>query len=166
MKHTILAVDDEPANLRMIERLFHKDYHVITAESGEEALETLKNEEVHLIISDQRMPGMTGTELLKESLNMHPDAVKIILTGYSDTEAVIEAINRARVHKFVCKPWDPVQLRAIVADALSERDRAVEQKQLLDSLVALVQSHPGFFNSGLAAYASASEVESTNTVRG
>src|SRR5271168_3067053 len=82
MKHTILAVDDEPANLRMIDRLFHKDYTVITAQSGEEGLETLKREAVDLIISYQRMPGMTGTELLKESIYTNPDAVKIILTGY------------------------------------------------------------------------------------
>jgi response regulator RpfG family c-di-GMP phosphodiesterase len=159
MKHTILAVDDEPANLRMIERLFHKDYTVITAQSGEEGLETLKRESVDLIISDQRMPGMTGTELLKESIYTNPDAVKIILTGYTDTEAVIDAINRARVHKFVSKPWDPVQLKDIVRDALRERDGVLEQKKVIEALIGLVRSYPRVFDSALSERLEPAEVD-------
>jgi response regulator RpfG family c-di-GMP phosphodiesterase len=147
MKHTILAVDDEPANLRMLERLFHRDYRVLTAASGEEGLELLAREAVSLIISDQRMPGMTGTEMLKESLRTNPDAVKIILTGYTDVEALIEAINCARVYRYVNKPWDPEKLKTTVKAAISERDAKIEQKQLLDGLVSLVQSHPWAFSS-------------------
>jgi response regulator RpfG family c-di-GMP phosphodiesterase len=161
MKHTILAVDDEPANLRMIDRLFHKDYRVITAQSGEEGLETLKRESVDLIISDQRMPGMTGTELLKESIYTNPDAVKIILTGYTDTEAVIDAINRARVHKFVSKPWDPIQLKEIVSEALRERDVLLEQKRVIETLVDLVRSHPRIFSSAMSAHLGPAEVDTT-----
>jgi response regulator RpfG family c-di-GMP phosphodiesterase len=145
MKHTILAVDDEPANLRMLERLFHRDYRVLTATSGEEGLELLRSEAVSLIISDQRMPGMTGTEMLRESLHTNPDAVKIILTGYTDVEALIEAINCARVYRYVNKPWDPEKLKAIVKAAISERDVMIDQKRLLDGLVSLVQSHPWAF---------------------
>jgi len=95
-KQTILAVDDEPANLRMLERLFHKEYRVLLADSGEEALKILGQESVALIITDQQMPGMKGTQLLRESLQTQPDATKIILTGYADIEALIEAVNSTR----------------------------------------------------------------------
>jgi len=145
MKHTILAVDDEPANLRMLERLFHREYRVLTAKSGEEALELLGREEVSLIISDQRMPGMTGTEMLQASIRTNPDAVKIILTGYTDVEALIEAINYARVYRYVNKPWDPEKLKATVSSAIRERETMIEQKRLLDGLVALVQQHQWAF---------------------
>ncbi len=121
MKHTILAVDDEPANLRMLERLLHREYRVLTASSGEEGLELLRREVVSLIISDQRMPGMTGTEMLQESLGTNPDAVKIILTGYTDVEALIEAINCARVYRYVNKPWDP--------ERLAQSDRTVGDRR-------------------------------------
>ena len=145
MQHTILAVDDEPANLRMVERLLRKDYRVLTAGGGQEALEILKREEVSLIVTDQRMPGMTGTDLLRESLRTSPDAVRIILTGYTDTDALIDAINTSRVYKFVSKPWDPMQLKQTIEDALRDHQKQLEQKRLLDDLVAFVQSHPSLF---------------------
>ena len=147
MKHTILAVDDEPANLRMLERLFHREYRVLTASSGEEGLALLKGEEVSLIISDQRMPGMTGTEMLKESIRTNPDAVKIILTGYTDVEALIDAINCARVYRYVNKPWDPEKLKETVRAAINEREGLLGQKRLIEGLVSLVQSHPWAFIS-------------------
>jgi len=145
MRHTILAVDDEPANLRMLERLLRKEYAVLTATSGPEALELLRHEPVSLIITDQRMPGMTGTELLSHSIQTNPDAVKIILTGYTDVDALIEAINCARVYKYVSKPWDPIMLQETIRQALTEQQRSLEQKKLLDGLVRLVQSHLGAF---------------------
>src|SRR5437773_6882839 len=113
-KETILAVDDEPANLRMLERLFHRDYKVLTANGGEEALELFRREKVALILTDQRMPGMTGAQFLEKSLLIDPGAAKIILTGYTDVEALIEAINTSRIYKYVSKPWDPVELKQIV----------------------------------------------------
>jgi response regulator RpfG family c-di-GMP phosphodiesterase len=145
MKHTILAVDDEPANLRMLERLLRREYSILTATSGDEALELLKREPVSLIITDQRMPGMTGTELLSHSIETNPDAIKIILTGYTDVDALIEAINCAKVHRYVRKPWEPIMLQETVRNALADRERSLEQKKLLDGLVDLVRSHPGAF---------------------
>lgn len=147
MKHTILAVDDEPANLRMLERLFHHEYKVLTATSGEQALDLLREADVSLIITDQRMPGMSETDLLRLSLASHPYAVKIILTGYTDIEALIDAINTSRVHKFVSKPWDPLTLREIVREAVESFQQSLERKRLLEGLVALVQSCPGLFSS-------------------
>ena len=145
MQHTILAVDDEPANLRMVERLLRKDHRVLTAGSGEEALEILKREQISLIVTDQRMPGMTGTDLLRESMKTSPDTVRIILTGYTDTDALIDAINSSRVYKFVSKPWDPMQLKKTIEEALRDYEKQLEQKRLVDDLVAFVQSHPSLF---------------------
>jgi response regulator RpfG family c-di-GMP phosphodiesterase len=145
MTYTILAVDDEPANLRMLERLFRKDYRILTATNGEEALAVLKREDVSLIITDQRMPGMSGTELLRESMSTNPDTMKIILTGYTDIDALVEAINTARIHRFICKPWDPTALKQVVQDAFREHEKFMQQKRLLDTLVALVRSYPALF---------------------
>jgi response regulator RpfG family c-di-GMP phosphodiesterase len=145
MDCTILAVDDEPANLRMIERLLRKEYRVLTATSGEDALEVLKHEDVSLIITDQRMPGLSGVELLRESLRTNPDAMRIILTGYTDTDALIDAINTTRVYKFVSKPWDPVHLKRTIDEAVRQHRLATERKKLLEGLVALVNGSPTIF---------------------
>src|SRR5258708_15438430 len=93
MKYKILIVDDETANLRMLERLFRQEYEPITAESGEAALEMLNRFDVALIISDQRMPGMPGIEFLKKAAEMRPQTVRIILTGYTDVNDLVEAGN-------------------------------------------------------------------------
>lgn len=146
MTYTILAVDDEPANLRMLERLFRKDYRLLTAANGEEALEVLKREDVSLIITDQRMPGMTGTQLLRESMGTNPHTIKIILTGYTDIDALVEAINTTRIYKFVSKPWDPIALKDVVLDAFREHEKAIQQRQLLDTLANLVRSCPAIFS--------------------
>lgn len=105
MKHKILLVDDEPANLRMLERLFRDDHEVITAESGAAALELLAHNDVALIISDQRMPGMTGIEFLKRAAVMRAQTVRIILTGYTDIGDLVEAVNSGVVYKYITKPW-------------------------------------------------------------
>jgi len=145
MRHTILAVDDEPANLRMVERLLRKEHRVLTANSGEEALEILRQEQVSLIITDQRMPGMNGTEMLRKSMHDAPDAARIILTGYTDVEALIDAINTSRVYKFASKPWDPLEFKQTVEDALRDHETHVEQRRLVRDLLAFVQSHPSLF---------------------
>ncbi|HKP86255.1 MAG TPA: response regulator [Blastocatellia bacterium] len=147
MNYTILAVDDEPANLRMLERLFHKDYRVLTATSGENALAILQRESVSLIITDQRMPGMTGTELLRESLRTNPDTIKIILTGYTDVSALTDAINSTRIYKFVSKPWDPITLKQTVRDAFREHETVIRQKQLVNDLMKLARAYPDIFNA-------------------
>jgi response regulator RpfG family c-di-GMP phosphodiesterase len=120
-KHAILAVDDERINLRMLERLFHRDYRVLTAACGEEALRILEREEVALIITDQQMPGMTGAELLRMALELRPNAASILLSGYTDIETRIEGIDSLKVYKCLSKPWDPPNLKDIVKGALGER---------------------------------------------
>src|SRR5687767_320647 len=118
MSYKILIVDDEAANLRMLERLFRQEYSVITATSGAEALELLRLHDAALIISDQRMPSMTGIEFLKRSAEMRPHTVRIILTGYTDVNALVEAINSGVVYKYVTKPWVNEDLQLTVKRAL------------------------------------------------
>ncbi|HVG19656.1 MAG TPA: response regulator [Blastocatellia bacterium] len=165
MTYTILAVDDEPANLRMLERLFRRDYRLITASNGEEALEVLKREDVSLIITDQRMPGMSGTQLLRESMGTNPHTIKIILTGYTDIEALVEAINTTRIHKFVSKPWDPVALKMVVQDAFREHEKYVQQRQLLETLTNLVRSCPAIFSLEGEAGDPSGEIANENALR-
>ncbi len=123
MKHTILCVDDEADNVDALERLFRTKYRVLKATSGAEALKHLDKDRVTIIISDQRMPQMTGVEFLSQSLRTHPDAIRILLTGYADIEVVIEAINSGRIYRYVNKPWDPV-------DLVNTVDKAVERYEL------------------------------------
>jgi putative nucleotidyltransferase with HDIG domain len=118
MSYKIMIVDDEPANLRLLERLFRRNYQVIAASSGDEALNLLGQHDVALLITDQRMPGMTGIELLKQTVSMRPHMVRIIITGYTDVGALVEAINCGHVYKYVSKPWDNNELRLTVERAL------------------------------------------------
>jgi putative nucleotidyltransferase with HDIG domain len=118
MTYKIMIVDDEPANLRLLERLFRRDYHVITASSGAEALQLLNHHDVALLLTDQRMPGMTGIELLNRAAVFRPHMVRIIITGYMDVAALVEAINCGQVYKYVSKPWSNDVLRVTVERAI------------------------------------------------
>ena len=134
MPYKILIVDDEPANLRLLERLFRRDFEVFTAISGREALELLGLHDVALLITDQRMPGMTGIELLKSTVSLRPHMVRIILTGYTDVSALVEAINCGHVYKYVTKPWNNDELRLTV-------ERALEHYEMTKSRHALEQAN-------------------------
>lgn len=126
-KHTVMCVDDEKDNVDALERLFRKKYRVLKATSGQQALKLLKDEPVSLIISDQRMPGMTGVEFLEKSLKTHPNCMRILLTGYTDIDSVIAAINSGQVYRYINKPWDPIDLTNTV-------DTAIERYELREEL--------------------------------
>src|SRR5258708_35209460 len=130
MQYKIMIVDDEPVNLRTLERLFRRDYQVVTAQSGAEALTLLQHHDVALLISDQRMPGMTGIELMKNTVALRPQMVKILLTGYTDVDALIESINSGLVYRYLTKPWNNEDLKLTVARAL-EHHEATKSKHLL-----------------------------------
>ena len=130
MSYKILIVDDEPANLRALERLFREDYEVLTASSGAEALELLRHHEVALLITDQRMPEMTGIELLKNTVSLRPRMVRMILTGYTDVDALVEAINCGQVYRYVTKPWSNEELRLTVRRALEHFETNKESYEL------------------------------------
>jgi response regulator RpfG family c-di-GMP phosphodiesterase len=122
MKHTILIVDDEPANLRMLERLFREQHDVITAGLGQEALDLLDHYDVALIISDQRMPGMTGIEFLRRAAQIRQQTVRIILTGYTDVSDLVSAINSGVVYKYITKPWVNTDLFQTVQRGIEHYD--------------------------------------------
>ena len=130
-RQTILCVDDEIDNVEALERLFRDRYKVLKATSGDEALNILAGhkEPLALILTDQRMPVMTGVEFLEQSLKTHPEAVRILLTGYTDIESVIAAINSGQIYRYINKPWDPVDLNATVDRAVERFLMAQELKQ-------------------------------------
>lgn len=113
----ILLVDDEVPNLVVLESFLDVDYRVYTASSGEEALAIAQTTPLDLVIADQRMPGMTGVELLESLRETRPDVLGIVLTGYSDTPALLSAINKARAFRYLKKPWQPEEVLAAVSQA-------------------------------------------------
>ncbi len=121
-KQTILCVDDEIDNVQALERLFRSKYEVLKATSGQEALRTLDQHPgpVSLIITDQRMPEMTGVELLSRTIEKFPDTIRILLTGYTDIESVVSAVNTGQISRYLTKPWDPVDLQATVDQAVEK----------------------------------------------
>ncbi|MTJ47110.1 response regulator [Dolichospermum sp. UHCC 0259] len=150
-KLKILVVDDEPDNLDLLYRTFRRDFQVLKADSGVKALQLLEHEgEVAVIISDQRMPEMKGTEFLSRTLPQFPDTVRIILTGFTDIEDLVEAINSGQVYKYITKPWDPGELKAVVQraaesyDVIKQRTDKLRcahgQMDLLNVLVELTQA--------------------------
>jgi CheY-like chemotaxis protein len=142
-KAKMLVVDDEPDNLDLLYRTFRRDFNVLKAESGGQALEILKAEgEVAVIISDQRMPEMKGTEFLSRTVPEFPDTVRIILTGFTDVEDLVEAINAGQVYKYITKPWDPDELKIVVHRAaetyevLKQRTEELHRSQAQTALLA------------------------------
>ncbi|MEH2173836.1 response regulator [Nostoc sp.] len=150
-KPKILVVDDEPDNLDLLYRTFYRDYKVLRATSGPAALDLLAQEgEIAVIISDQRMPMMSGTEFLSLTATQYPDIIRIILTGYTDVEDLVEAINAGKVFKYVTKPWEAEELKAVVRQALDthnvlkartrELTRTLRQESLLNTVTNTIRS--------------------------
>lgn len=122
---TLLLVDDEASMLHALQRLFHhQGYRLLTAGGGEEALRLLAEQPVQVVLSDHRMPDMTGVELLTRVRTEHPDCVRMILSGFADIETIVAAINHGHIYKFLHKPWDDALLLACVAEAFARHDEA------------------------------------------
>lgn len=130
-KYSVLVVDDEPDMLFSLRGLLRRDFKVFTAGGGREAMEVLRANPVHVIMTDQRMPEMTGVEFLNRAKEQHPDAVRVIFTGYADTKSLVAAINQANVYRFVAKPWDPEELVALLRSACEAYQRIVERKEFV-----------------------------------
>ena len=128
---TVLVVDDDESNLDFVERTLRGHYTVSRALGGAEALAALRQKAAEVIIADQRMPGMTGTEFLAESTRVHPDAIRILLSAYSDAAALTEAINTAKVHHFLSKPIAPDALLAKIGEAFEELRRVRHVQAIL-----------------------------------
>jgi response regulator RpfG family c-di-GMP phosphodiesterase len=116
-KPTLLFVDDEERILRSLRMLFAANYRVLVTTNGREALEILRREKVHALISDQRMPVMAGVDLLRQAREIAPNTMRLLLTGYSDIEAIIGSINDGEVFRYISKPWNADEIRSIVGEA-------------------------------------------------
>jgi len=113
----VLYVDDEQTNLFSFKASFRRDFNVFTAASGTEGLKILNERKFHVIISDQRMPGMTGIEFFQKAKEAHSDPIRVLLTGYADINAVIDPINKGEVYRYVTKPWNTDEVKTIIHNA-------------------------------------------------
>jgi len=129
MRNAILYVDDEKGNLETFNRAFSADYFVKTCLSGREALELLKNEEFSLLIADQRMPGLSGIALCEQAIHINPHAIRMILTAYTETDLLLQAINNGHVHDYIVKPWKKSELKPVLDKAIEvfrEREKKLQ----------------------------------------
>lgn len=134
VKPTIIVVDDEPENIELLTRGLRRRYDVHSAEGGEEALRLLDCHDAAVIITDQRMPGMTGVELLAKACELYSDTMRILLTGYADLDAVVDAINFAHVTSFLRKPIRPAEIESAVSSAMEIYNLRRSKEQLLAEL--------------------------------
>ncbi|MDQ5908859.1 MAG: two-component system, NtrC family, response regulator HupR/HoxA [Pseudomonadota bacterium] len=133
-RHNLLIVDDEKEILRSLRLTFTEDHDVFTASSGTEALEILQQQGIALIITDQRMPEMTGVELLKRVIDLNPQIMRILLTGYTDTAALVQAINQGHIYQYITKPWERQDLRLVIRRALETYEMNLENQRLAKEL--------------------------------
>jgi len=133
-KPTVLYVDDAPVNLTLFEATFSKDYDIILTESPKKALEILKETEVQVLVSDQRMPEMTGTELLGIVAETYPDIRRYLLTAFTDAETVIEAVNKGRIHGYIKKPMQADEIRQSISGSLENYYLRKKNRQILEEL--------------------------------
>ncbi|MEQ9287739.1 MAG: response regulator [Cyclobacteriaceae bacterium] len=130
--YTILYVDDEESNLRIFRMAFKRHYNVLTASGGHEAIQMLRENDIQCLITDQKMPEMTGTELLEKVLPEFPDVIRMILTGFADIEAIVKAVNKCGIYKYITKPWDKGEMKLTI-------DKALETYELKSDKVKLIR---------------------------
>src|SRR5580698_1280092 len=134
MSFGVLYVDDEINNLNSFKAAFRRDFDIHVAQSAREGRKILDNHEIGVIITDQRMPGMTGIEFLESILPIYPDTIRILLTGFSDINAVMDAINRGQVYKYLVKPWQNDELKMYIQNAMEIYHLRKENKELAQRL--------------------------------
>ncbi|MFZ1983285.1 MAG: response regulator [Desulfatitalea sp.] len=136
-KHTVLCVDDEANILNALKRLLRKEnYQLLTCASGKEGLALLEQNEVHMVISDQRMPEMNGSEFLRQVNERYPHIIRIILTGYTEVDTITKSINEGHIYKFLLKPWNDPHLILEIRQALDQYDLIEANKQLHKKTIA------------------------------
>jgi response regulator RpfG family c-di-GMP phosphodiesterase len=141
-KYSVLVIDDEEEILQSLRRLLHPEYEVHTASTALEGLEIFRRRPIHVVLSDQRMPEMTGVQVLSWMQEERPETMRILLTGYADIQAVIDAINEGRIFRYIAKPWEPEELLATVRQACIEyRQFAVRERLLYDLRSHVLEGH-------------------------
>ncbi len=131
----LLYVDDEENNLTAFRASFRRDFKIFTAISAVEALKILSETEIHVLITDQRMPGTLGTELLAQAVEQYPDQMRILLTGFSDIDALKDAINSGQIYQYLQKPWNYEDLKLTIEKAYKIFQLKKEKKELTDKLL-------------------------------
>jgi sigma-B regulation protein RsbU (phosphoserine phosphatase) len=130
--YSILYIDDEEQNLISFRSTFRRDYHIHVATSGKEGLEIMEKHHIQLVITDQRMPDMTGIEFLEQIVPLYPDCMRMIMTGFSDMEAIIQAINKGNIYRYISKPWN--RLKMNIDSALEVYNLKSQNKHLIEDL--------------------------------
>ena len=149
----VLFVDDEERILTALKTIFRGRYHVLTAANGQEALDFIAKFKIPVIVSDQRMPGMQGVELLRRAREISPDSVRILLTGYSDLASIVGSINEGEVYRFISKPWDNQDLQLIISEAVEIGQRMIDRKgsptqpAQMDAAIMVLDQRPGVFDA-------------------
>ena len=126
----LLIIDDELEITKALTRQFKKKYTVFSATSAEEGLNIMERENIQVVMSDQRMPGMTGVDFFSKIKDLYPDAIRLLLSGYSDLNAVIKAINEGEIFRYVAKPWNPAELEKIISDAFYNYDLVTQRRKI------------------------------------
>ncbi len=154
-KYNLLLVDDEPNIIRSLKRLFRGErVNIFTAPCAEEALERFKEARIHVLVTDNVMPGMNGVELLRQVKSFSPDTIRIILSGYSDMDAILNAVNEGEAYRFILKPWNDTDLKIAVNIALAQYKLAEDNSNLKrelqekNSIIKRIRSkHPELFSA-------------------
>lgn len=133
-RQTLLIVDDEVDVLESLRHQFHRTYRVLTSPSGDEAIRLLRDNDVEVILSDQRMPGMSGDVLLRQARELKPDTIRMLFTGYADIQAVINAVNQGHIFRYILKPWDSVELEGIIRQGIEQHELLAERRRLIAEL--------------------------------
>jgi signal transduction histidine kinase len=133
-RHTLLIVDDEADVLDSLRHQFHRDYRVLTCIAGAEAIRVLQEDQVEVILTDQRMPGMSGDQFLRHARTLKPDAIRMLFTGYADMQAVINAVNEGAIFRYILKPWNTVELEGIIRQGVEQYDLLAERRRLVEEL--------------------------------
>lgn len=134
LRPAILYIDDEEHNLVAFKAVLRRDFDIYTASSVKDARKYLEDQEIKIVVSDQRMPQTSGVQFFSQIKNSHPEPIRILLTGYSDMEAVIDAINKGEVYRYLTKPWDSDYMKSILYQAMELFDLRKENKRLIADL--------------------------------
>ncbi|HDH06563.1 MAG TPA: response regulator [Nitrospirae bacterium] len=154
MNNSMLLVDDEPGVISALKRsLIEESYNIYTANSGIEGLAILKDNKIKLVISDEKMPGMTGSEFLAAVKKMFPETLRMMLTGHASIQAAMNAVNNGEIYRFFTKPWNDIEIKLAIRSAIEKYDLEAENRRLLktvkrqaNELQQLEKLHPGITN--------------------
>ena len=146
-KHTILVVDDEPDVVKSVQDLLRLDYRVLGATRASEGIKIMQTEEVHVVMSDQRMPEMTGVQFLDRVKGEHPAAIRLLFTGYADITAIIDAINQGNIYRYITKPWDPDELQQVIRQAVARFEELADRKSYVQVIDEVKKAHQETFDA-------------------